>query len=118
MCAMGLKDGEYKLGETTVEIKDDMAHVSGTQTLAGSIATMEKCVQNFYQFTGCSLVEAIETATLHPAQCMSLTQKGTLDIGMDADLILLDTNLKVHGCWILGECAWKDDAIVVNHSNS
>lgn len=77
---------------------------------------MEKCVQNFYQFTGCSIVEAVETATLHPAQCLSLTTKGALDVGMDADIILLDQNLKVQGCWVMGECAWKADEITINNT--
>jgi N-acetylglucosamine-6-phosphate deacetylase len=113
MCAMGLRDGKYRFGEISVEIREDMAHVEGTSTLAGSIATMEKCVQNFHAFTGCTLVEAIENATLHPAQCLRLARKGALDVGMDADLILLDQNLKVQGCWVMGECAWKADNITI-----
>ena len=75
---------------------------------------MEKCVQNFYRFTGCSIVDAIETATLHPAQCLALTTKGSLDVGMDADIILLDHNLNVHGCWVMGECAWAENVTIQN----
>jgi N-acetylglucosamine-6-phosphate deacetylase len=36
MLAMGLEDGAYRFGEISVEIKDQMAHVAGTNTLAGS----------------------------------------------------------------------------------
>jgi N-acetylglucosamine-6-phosphate deacetylase len=36
MLAMGLEDGDYRFGEISVEIKDQMAHVAGTNTLAGS----------------------------------------------------------------------------------
>ena len=75
---------------------------------------MEQCVQNFHAFTGCSLVAAIEAATLHPAQCMRLQSKGALDVGMDADLVLLDRQLKVRACWVMGEMAWKDDDSNIN----
>ena len=107
--AMGLSDGAYRFGEIAVEIAAHMAHVSGTNTLAGSIATMEQCVQNFLQFTGCSVVEAIEAATLHPAQCMRLPNKGSLDVGCDADLILLDDKLNVQAVWVMGEKAFMKE---------
>ncbi len=44
-----------------------------------SIATMDLCVRTFKQCTGCSIVEAIEAATLHPAQVLNLVDsKGTI----------------------------------------
>jgi len=111
MCAMGLDEGRYKFGEIEVDIRNNMAKVAGTNTLAGSIATMEQCVQNFKRFTGCSIVDALESASLHPAQCMRLREKGTLDVGMDADLILVDSQLSVHACWVMGELAWKQSEV-------
>ena len=46
----------------------DRAKVAGTETLAGSIARMDQCVRDFRGFTGCSVVEALHAASLHPAQ--------------------------------------------------
>lgn len=57
--------------------------------------------------TGCSVVEALEAATLHPAQVLGIqNQKGTTNPGADADLILLDDNLIVHATLIAGTPVW------------
>ena len=56
---------------------------------------------------GCTVVEALEGATLHPAQVLKLEhKKGTLNYGSDADLVLLDDDLNVHGTFIAGVPVW------------
>ncbi|XP_069838170.1 N-acetylglucosamine-6-phosphate deacetylase isoform X2 [Dendropsophus ebraccatus] len=88
------------------------AHPSGTRTLAGSIATMDMCVRHFHEATGCTLEEALEAASLHPAQLLGLHhRKGTLDFGADADFIQLDDNLNVKATYIAGELVWSSWAI-------
>ncbi len=52
MCAMGLPDGVYKLGEMSVRVGNNRATLDGSDTLAGSIVTMDECVRNFRAFTG------------------------------------------------------------------
>ncbi|KFM66825.1 putative N-acetylglucosamine-6-phosphate deacetylase, partial [Stegodyphus mimosarum] len=109
MSAMGLKSGStYCIGESKVEVTHDRAVVAGTETLSGSIATMDSCIRFLHKSTGCSVVEAIECATLHPAQALSITHlKGTLDYGTDADFVLLDKNLVVMSTYIAGMCVWR-----------
>lgn len=56
-----------------------------------------------------TVVEAIEAATLHPAQVMGVDHlKGTLDFGSDADFLLLSDKgpLKVLNTFIGGECVY------------
>lgn len=36
--------------------------------IAGSIITMDKAVQNFRRSIGCTIAEALECATVHPAK--------------------------------------------------
>lgn len=56
-------------------------------------------------YAGCSIVEALEAATLHPARVLGIdSYKGTLNFGADADFILLDEKLEVLSTWISGEC--------------
>jgi len=56
----------------------------------------------------CSEVEAIEAATLHPAQLLGIEKsKGTLDFGSDADFLLLDSQLNVFATYIAGNLVWK-----------
>ena len=61
------------------------------------------------QLTGCSLVEALEAATLHPAELLGISDnKGTLDFNSDADLVILDPkSLEVISTWIAGECVYN-----------
>ena len=45
---------------------------------------------------GLSEMEALETATRHPARAFNLTDQGTVERGMRADLVLLDANPLEH----------------------
>lgn len=108
MPAMGLPEGTYTLGHQQVEIRGRRAMLTGTNTLAGSIARMDVCVQHFAKATSCGLVLALEAASLHPAQLLGITdRKGTLDYDTDADFILLNDALEVKATYIAGELVWK-----------
>ncbi|XP_066432534.1 N-acetylglucosamine-6-phosphate deacetylase isoform X2 [Eleutherodactylus coqui] len=110
--AMGLGPGRHTLGQQEILIDGFNAYVAGTHTLAGSIATMDMCVRHFHEATGCTVEEALEAASLHPAQLLGLQhRKGTLDFGADADFIQLDDNLNVKATYIAGEVVWSSLAI-------
>ena len=50
-------------------VKDGVRlYIEGTDTLAGSVVTLDTCVRNFARFTGCTLGEAIKCATYNPAK--------------------------------------------------
>lgn len=106
--AMGLPPGRHTLGQQVIEIQGLHAYVAGTKTLSGSIATMDMCVKHFKQASGCSVEEALEAASLHPAQLLGIShRKGTLNYGTDADLVLLDDTLDVRATYISGEEVWR-----------
>ncbi|KAM8844797.1 N-acetylglucosamine-6-phosphate deacetylase isoform 2-T4 [Spinachia spinachia] len=106
--AMGLPPGRRTLGQQVIEIQGLHAYVAGTKTLSGSIATMDMCVRHFKHATGCSVEEALEAASLHPAQLLGLDhKKGNLDYGSDADLVLLDDDLALKATFISGEEVWR-----------
>ncbi|XP_068100517.1 N-acetylglucosamine-6-phosphate deacetylase [Hyperolius riggenbachi] len=106
--AMGLGPGKHSLGQQEILIDGFNAYVAGTHTLAGSIATMDMCVRHFHEATGCTVEEALEAASLHPAELLNLQhRKGTLDFGADADFILLDDSLNVKETYIAGEAVWR-----------
>ncbi|OBZ65838.1 putative N-acetylglucosamine-6-phosphate deacetylase [Grifola frondosa] len=103
-----LKDGihEWRDGKRFVKSGDKL-YLEGTDTLAGSVVTLDKCVRNFSRFTGCSLGEAIKCATYNPAKCFGLeNKKGTLRPGADADLVVLDRRGNVLSTWVKGQEAW------------
>lgn len=62
----------------------------------------------FSSESGCSLVYALEAASLHPAKCLKLDKQiGMLDFGADADFVFLSDNLIVQSTWIAGDCVYK-----------
>lgn len=106
--AMGLEEGTHRIGQFNIEVRDHRAYLSGTTTLCGSIAPMDECVRTFKRETNCPLVFALEAASLHPADCLKISDcKGTLNFGADADFILLDDDLKIHSTWIAGRCVFE-----------
>ncbi|XP_030264604.1 N-acetylglucosamine-6-phosphate deacetylase [Sparus aurata] len=108
--AMGLPPGRHTLGQQVIEIQGLHAYVAGTTTLCGSIATMDMCVRHFKQASGCSVEEALEAASLHPAQLLGISnKKGNLDYGSDADLLLLDEALNIKATYISGEEVWRKE---------
>lgn len=108
--ALGLGNGRHTLGQQEVEVEGLTAYVAGTKTLSGSIAPMDVCVRHFWQATGCSVESALEAASLHPALLLGLKHKGTLDVGADADFVMLDDSLHVRATYISGELVWQAEA--------
>lgn len=102
---MGFQDGIHHIGQLTVQVESGKAYIAGTNTLCGSIAPMDECIRMFQKATNCSIIYALEAASLHPAKCLNIIdRKGTLDFGADADFVLLDKDLHIQSTWIAGEC--------------
>ena len=108
MVALGLPPGTYSFGEVgQIDLKGDRVYRSGTETLAGAVLPLDECVRRFQRMCGCDAVRALEAATLHPAQVLGIeATKGTLAFGADADLILLDDEMRVHATYVAGHHAW------------
>jgi len=76
-------------------------------TLSGSCLTMLKAVQNCVEQVGIPLAEAINMASLYPAQLASLNKKGKVEAGYDADLIVFNSNFEVQGTVLKGNYLTK-----------
>lgn len=107
--ALGFSDGIYNLGEATIRVTGERAVIDGTDTLCGAITSLFKAVQKLIKGARCTLEEALEAASFHPAQALGIEHsKGTLDYGSDADFIILDTSeMKLLSTWIAGECVYS-----------
>ena len=107
MAAMGMSPGEYRLGNSAVTVTDTSARLADG-TLAGSIVTLDAALRHFMACTGCSLQEALPTITSIPAQLLGLPQKGRLEVGADADFVLLSPDLHVEMTVVNGRIVYKN----------
>jgi N-acetylglucosamine-6-phosphate deacetylase len=109
-----LADGVHEWRDGQKFVKDgDRLFLEGTDTLAGSVVTLDKCVRNFTAFTGATLGDSIRCATYNPARCLGLEKrKGTLRAGADADLVVFDKEGNVLQTWVAGALAWANDGVV------
>jgi N-acetylglucosamine-6-phosphate deacetylase len=104
--AAGLPEGEYRLDERSVNIHNGAVRLQDG-TLAGSILTMERALQNFCVATGRSLAELWVTSSLNAARAIGISShKGSLEVGKDADLILLDDSFQVRMTVAQGEIVY------------
>lgn len=108
--AAGKPEGKHRIGDKYIEIRDDAAYLADTDVLCGSIAKMNECVKFFKESTGCTLAEALEAASSHPARALGIRKvKGTLNHGSDADFICIDDDMNILSTWIAGKCVYKSD---------
>lgn len=79
--------------------------------MVDSSISLIECVNNFLQWTGASIAEALRAVTATPAAMMGVSGvKGTMDCGADADFVVLSettqangaANLTVDGVWKFG----------------
>ena len=94
--AAGLPDGAYKLGVNDVVVIDGDAKLADTGVRAGSTLTTGQALRNLVRFTGRPAEDMLLLLTQNPARALRIDErKGTLEIGKDADIVLLDDALRV-----------------------
>ena len=94
--ATGMPDGKYRLGSIEVTVAGGVCR-DAEGHLAGSTLTLDRALRNIVGL-GVSVQDAVKMLTWNPARLLGLEKrKGVLAPGADADLVLLDSNLKVAG---------------------
>ena len=70
--------------------------LADSQTLAGSVATMDLVVRTVWRLTGLPLAQIVKSATETPAGIMGVAgSKGSLREGFDADIVIFDNDVNV-----------------------
>jgi N-acetylglucosamine-6-phosphate deacetylase len=94
IAATGMPDGNYRLGNFEVTVKDGVARNSEGK-LAGSTLTLDRALRNVVAL-GVPLADAVRMATVLPARRLGLAgKKGIIAVGADADLVALAPDLRV-----------------------
>ena len=96
MSAVGLPDGNHKIGDVDAVVKNGIARLKDNTAYAGSVTTMDVCVRNGINQVGLSLVDAVRMSSLTPAKIIGIAnRKGSLEKGKDADIAIFNKNIKV-----------------------
>jgi N-acetylglucosamine-6-phosphate deacetylase len=107
MSATGMGDGVYHLGPVAVDVVDGVARVAGTDTIAGSTATMDHQFRFAVTHSGFprdeALMMAVRQASINPARALGLPCTGLVP-GAAADFVVLDSDLAVTG--VLHQGSW------------
>lgn len=99
--ATGMPDGKYQLGTLAVSVAGGVCR-NAEGRLAGSTLTLDRALRNVVAL-GVPLADAVRMLTLNPARLLGLElQKGMLQPGADADLVLLTEDLKTAGVMTCG----------------
>ena len=84
----GLPPGEYTRGERKVIVTPGVVRYPAENVLAGAVSPLTTGISNMMKFTGCSLAQAIQMASANPARLLRLEDRGEIEPGKRADLIL------------------------------
>ena len=97
----GVADGSYSLGNLDVRVHEGT--VRGPDgVLAGSVLTMDEAVRNLHAL-GVPFEEAVAAATSTPARVLGEPNLGRIDVGLPADLVVLNEGLEIERVLVGGE---------------
>ncbi|WAC90599.1 N-acetylglucosamine-6-phosphate deacetylase [Mycobacterium sp. Aquia_213] len=108
IAAAGCEDGAYQLGAVHIDVESGVARVHATSTIAGSTATMDQLFRTVSRLgpnADAALVAAVQMTSGTPARALGLQRVGVLQAGYDANLVVLDRELRVTA--VMAQGAWR-----------
>ena len=95
MRAGGMPDGEYDLGGQKVTKKGALCLLEDG-TIAGSVLTLDRALDNLLRYTGLALPEAVRTVSLDPARVIGQDKDtGSIAVGKRADITVAGEGIDV-----------------------
>ena len=95
MRAKGMPEGEYDLGGQNVIVKNEEARLD-SGALAGSILKMNDGLRHLITYTGASIKDLWRVTSWNQAKALGIDQtKGSIKVGKDADLVIVDDTISV-----------------------
>ena len=108
MRAGGMGEGQSRLGEFEVVVKDGTARLKDTGNLAGSILELKQGVKNVVDWGLVSPAEALRMASLTPAQSVGIESVcGRIAPGYEADFIVVSDQLELEATYLDGELRYQ-----------
>ena len=108
MRAGGMGEGQSRLGEFEVVVKDGTARLKDTGNLAGSILELKQGVKKVVDWGLVSPAEALRMASLTPAQSVGIESVcGRIAPGYEADFIVVSDQLELEATYLDGELRYQ-----------
>ncbi|QEK50850.1 N-acetylglucosamine-6-phosphate deacetylase [Pedobacter aquae] len=112
MRAAGMPEGETILGDVEdgikVIVEDGVAKLPDRSAFAGSVATADRLVRTMINIAEIPLLDAITMITATPARIMGIQkQKGSIEIGKDADLVVFDDEINIKATIVKGTILYQ-----------
>lgn len=119
MRGAGMPEGESMLGHKEdglkVIIEDDVAKLPDRSSFAGSVATTDRLVRTMLRQADVSMLEAVKMISQTPARIMGIeNKKGAIQEGMDADLLLFDSNIMVSMTMVEGRVIHRTESDTIS----
>jgi len=102
IAAAGAPDGDYPLGAFVATVRDGIARIGASGSLAGSTLTMDRAVRTVIG-AGIAPEDAIRAATSTPARTLGEAHLGVLRAGAPADLVQFDDQFRLTRIWSRGQ---------------
>ncbi|MFJ2114710.1 MULTISPECIES: N-acetylglucosamine-6-phosphate deacetylase [unclassified Streptomyces] len=98
MDAAGFGDGRYRLGPLDVEVRDGVARLVESGSIAGSTLTLDTAFRRAVTVDRLPVESVVRAISGNPAKLLGLYDRiGSLEPGKDADLVILDSGYSVRG---------------------
>ena len=83
-------------------IEDGVAKLPDRQAFAGSVATTDRLLRTMYDFVTENLSELSKMLSLTPARVMGYDDRGSIEVGKRADLLIVDEKIKINKIFLKG----------------
>jgi len=108
MSAAGMPPGRYFVGGVEAIVEHGIARLPDNTAYASSVTTLDVCVRNGIERLGLSLRDSVRMATLTPATVIGVQdRKGSLEVGKDADVVILDADANVQFTMARGQVVYR-----------
>lgn len=106
--ASGMEEGLYQTGVGDVVVRGGEALTLNGSTRVGSMLTGVQALQRIMEFGNMTMSQAVPLLSENPARLLGVYhQKGSLDVGKDADFFVMDKNYNILTTFSQGEIVYS-----------
>lgn len=114
----GIDPGIYYAFGKNIHIHVDGRILLDDGTISGSSKYVLYGIKNLVEKLHMDLEKVVPMFSLNPATLMGIqNKKGSLKIGKDADIVILDENFEVQNTFVEGKCCYRKGDTIIRNDN-